>query len=109
MAVLDPEKDAAVIAELKSKHGAIHQLTLGADSVVVRLPSRFEYRKWQAEMLDEKKRVDAAEGLLFPCIVWPDQAARDSMFMARPGLLTTFTSDLLELAGVAKETEKKAL
>ena len=103
------EPTEAEVAELKSKHGRVHLLTLEDASLVVRIPTAFEFRKWQADSADEKKRIDGSADLLTRCTVWPAPEKAKEMLDARPGLRLSFFGELIELAGVSRSVEKKEL
>ncbi len=98
-----------VLEKLKSEHGSLTELSVDNDAVVVRLPSRGEWKKFRATIADDRKRGDAAEQLLRSCIVFPDETAIEKMLDVRPGLAETFAGELVELAGAKKGVEKKAL
>lgn len=102
--------DAKKLDDIRAKHpGKLTSLSASGAEVIVRAPSRLEFRKWKGDCQDERKQLDAAELLLLPCIVYPDANELDAMFEAQPGLLDTFALQLLELAGFSQTVEKKAL
>lgn len=104
--MLDDKK----LSELAAKSpGKLTSLKASGAEVVVRVPSRLEFRKWKADCQDDRKRLDAAELLLLPCVVYPDVAELEQLFEDKPGLVDTFSLQLLELAGFSQAVEKKAL
>ena len=97
------------IQALKSKHGSTLTLLSAANNhVVVRPPSRGEWKRYRTQMHDDAQRPDAAEHLLRACIVHPDSAQVEALLNRLPGLAESFGAAVLELAGRV-ETEKKAL
>jgi hypothetical protein len=112
-----PKEESAIpperIRELKDKfpHSDLSLITAPTGEVVVlRNPSREEWRRFKVKAADERKRSDAMEQLLSICVVEPSAVALDSMLEKRPALLETFCDELFEMAGLAKrDVEKKAL
>lgn len=98
-----------VIEKLKAEHGELTQLTHGPDEVIVRTPNRAQWKRFRAQIGNEKRRDDALELLLRDCVVHPEKADFDAMLDRRPGLAETFGAQVVELAGAVKEPEKKAL
>ncbi len=69
--------------------------------VVLRTPFRAEFKRFQAEILDEKKRADAGERLVRACVLAPDLPTFDSALDARPGLATTLLGPLVDKSGAS--------
>jgi hypothetical protein len=99
---------AEQIAALKDKHGPdLHLLRSpdGSIEVVAKRPGRGEYRRFRRMTLDERKKEDASETFVRDCIVFPDAAELAKIFEVQPGLVDTWASKLIDLAGTAKECE----
>lgn len=80
------------------------------ESVLVRMPTTGDWRRFRSQLHEERKRVDAPETLLRSCIVHPDKAGFDAMVEEMPGLLDNFAAQLVELAsGDGRSGEKKVL
>lgn len=103
--------DDKEIAALKEKHGVeeLHRFTAGGFTVHVKAPGRGEWNKFKSSINDEKKKVAAGEVLFRTCCVHPGAEEVDAMLSKRPGLAERFASELVELAGMTEEIEKKVL
>ena len=99
--------DEKKLDELRTKHGKLHIRAVDDTDFVLRAPSRLEYRKWKADIQDERKKLDASELLLLPCIVYPEPQDFQAMLDERPALADTLGLQLLEIAGMTKAVEKK--
>lgn len=100
--------DPAKLQELKSNSPtevAVYSVS-GVD-IVLRAPSRMEYRAWKANVRDERKRLDAPELLLNTCVLSPPIAELQTLFDRKPALIDTLSSKALELAGLQEDVEKK--
>lgn len=112
-AELEAERQAqeeALIEQLKEKHKVSQVHTFISESghaVHVRMPDQARWRRFRAQVNDDRKRVDAAETLFRSCLLWPAPAALEAMLDEQPGLLDTFASQLVKLAGLDREVEKK--
>lgn len=87
----------------------LHELSYEDASIVVRAPSRMEFRKWKAEAAEDAKKLDAPESLLLACTVHPRGEDLEALFDAQPGLVDTFALQVLNIAGFSMKAEKKAL
>jgi hypothetical protein len=101
--------DEATVEKLKAEHGELHLLRASGAEVVVKPPSRAQWKRFRAYVADERRRPDAVESLLRDCVVYPDAAALDGILEKRPGLAETFGNQVVELAGASGEAEKKVL
>ncbi len=101
--------DQKVIEELKAQHGEIHQLSYAGVDVIVRAPSRAAWKRYRALMSDAARRADSFEVLLRDCLLHPSLQELDGILDRRPGLAETFGAELVEIAGLGKEAEKKVL
>lgn len=98
------------IAKLKAEHGDdLHLLEGAGHEIVVRVPSRAEWKRFRAQQADAAKNVDARETLLRGCIVHPAAADVAAIFEKRPGLVDTFGVELQTIAGVTAEATSRKL
>jgi hypothetical protein len=104
--MLTPE----IIERLKAAHPntELHELAFADGSVVVRLPSRSEYRMFQSIVTD-RSLPEGLEYLLNTCVVHPDAAAVAALFERRPGLVNVLGNKLAGLAGSGAQVEAKKL
>lgn len=101
-----------LVEELKKTHGIreVHRFVAeSGETVYLKMPPQPLWRRFRSQITDDKRRTEAPELLLRSCLLHPTQDAFDVMLEERPGLLDTFASQLVELAGLAKEVEKKVL
>lgn len=77
--------------------------------VVVRRPTRIEWKRFQQQCQDESKQFSAGEFLLSSCVVHPSKEAFQAMIEDAPGLYNTFLKGLTAHAGATDKFEKKAL
>lgn len=98
--------DHELAAALKDKHGNdLHVLAHDGVEIVCKRPGKAEYRRFRHMTLDERRKEDAAETFVRDCTVYPEAKELGVAFEVRPGLIDTFASKLVELAGTAKECE----
>lgn len=105
------ELDRELAAELKRQHGIskVHVFESGTNKVFVRSPQTGVWRRFRSQMQEAKRRDEASEQLFRACLLHPSQEVFNAMLEDEPGLLDTFASELCEVAGLAKEVEKKVL
>lgn len=101
--------DKETIERLKAEYGEVYLVEVGEAGVIVRPPTRAEYRRFRALAIDEKKRADAVERLVRDCVLWPDADGLDELLERRPALTEVIGGELLKLAGFAEEVEIKKL
>ena len=105
-------EDQKTVDELREKFPNakhIHKLTAPTgEAVWVRRPDMGTYRRFRTHIQDERRKLDAPENLLKACLLQPTPKEFDLMLEDRPGLLDTFANELMVVAGLAKEVEKKA-
>lgn len=102
---LNPE----TIANLKEKHSDIYLLEAGEHEVVVRPPTRGEYRRFRAMATDDRKKPEAVETLLRDCVLYPESAEIERLLEKKPALADIFGGKVLELAGATEEARGKQL
>jgi len=95
------------IQELKAKHpdADLHLLSHDGIEMVFRRPTKDAYRAFKKKTLKEETKLDAAEVLVYACLVSPDASAAGPIFARQFGLMDTFCSKLIDLAGAAKDCE----
>lgn len=92
--------------DLRAAHGVdITRLDASGVTVVVRAPTRAEYKRFRAESLDDKRRADAVENLCRSCVVWPDAAEFSRILDRKPALADIFGAKVLDAAGATAEAE----
>jgi hypothetical protein len=101
--------DDATLAELQAKYDELYEITAGGEALYVKMPSQEAYRAFKAQVMDEKKRVYAADNVLRSCVVHPDVKTLNELLSRRPFLTEAFASQLLELAGMNQQVEAKKL
>lgn len=100
---------AEAIEAAKREHGEVFALTAADESVLAKIPSRAEYKRFRAKFDDAKSKPDALEGLARDCLVYPDADARERMFARKPALPDVFGAKVLELSGMSGEAESVKL
>jgi hypothetical protein len=95
--------DPKIIDDLKAKHSDLHLLEHDGVEMVFKRPSKEVYRRFKKLVLDEDRRAEAAERLIFDCLAWPDAPTAQVALEKQPGLVDTFASSLADLAGAAKK------
>lgn len=114
-AAADPEptsdaKELAFVESLKAKHGVskVYALDDGDGHVVyVRMPSVGVWRRFRSQIQDARKRDEAGQVLFYSCLLHPDAEAFRALVELQPGIVDSFASEVCELAGLAKDVEKK--
>lgn len=100
--------DDQTLDALKAEHGdELHVLDAAGQTVVAKVPSRAEYQRFMATSSDKKKAEQALYNLAAGCIVHPPRAEWAAIADKRPGLPSTFASELLKLAGLVDEVDAK--
>lgn len=96
-----------LIEQLKTKNAgcALNRLEHRGVEVVVKVPDEMTWRKFTKAIRDEKRRDEASERLVFDCLVWPEAVAFLATSKALPAIVSTFASDLCEMAGLAAHSE----
>ncbi len=79
------------------------------DGIIVRMPSRQEWARFQAQLDDAKRVARALEQLVRDCLVHPEKAALEAMFDQRPGLAGSWGKAIGVQAGVDGELKAKKL
>lgn len=102
--------DKGKIAELKAANLGIdlHLLTsTQADGetieVVVRAPSRGQYKKFLADKLDQQAKIYANDNLLKGILLHPPLPEFEALLERKPGMCEEFSEVVMELTGVTGE------
>ena len=101
--------DPKIIEEAKAKGDEITQFSQDGIEVLVKPPTRPQWKRFRALIADEKRRPDALEQLLRDCLVYPGLTDLDAILEKKPGLAESFGGSLVELAGLSDRVEKKVL
>lgn len=91
--------DPALVEQLRAKHGELFELTEGGETVLVKRPSRADYRKFRHDRMDDKRREFAAEELFEACLVHPELDEFDAVLDRKPALADLFGHVISEIAG----------
>jgi hypothetical protein len=100
------------VSTLKREHGAELKLVnfdrVDGDCFVVRPPTPDEYQRFIDRAAEgTRQRVDAMNEMARACVVFPEEAARESFFSRKPAATTTLAGHVLELAGISEEQSEK--
>lgn len=90
--------DKALLEQLRAQHGDVFELTEGGETVVVKRPSRGDYRRFRQDRQDDKRRAMALETLFEACLVHPELDALEPVLDRKPALADVFGGRLLEIA-----------
>ncbi len=107
-----PTLTSEEVAKLKTANPGLelHQLGDGAESIVVRLPSRAEWKRMKAMRLEGgAKAVEAYDWLVSTCLVWPTEEQAEELFNSRPAIVDSFANEIAELAGATEKVSAKKL
>ena len=97
------------IAEFETTHNRIAHV-IGKDKaweVVVRKPTRSEFKRFKAMVHNPSQAPDAMEHLIRTCVVYPSRDALDALLEDFPALPAAFDSQLAELVGAAADETVK--
>lgn len=72
----------------------------GAWEVVLRKPTRPEYKRFRAMATSESQKADAQEVLARSCVVFPAPAAFDALLEEYPAAADACASAMMELVGL---------
>lgn len=101
------------VEELKQKHGEIFELTVGegerARSIVVRKPSRGEWKRFKVQARDDLKQDVAGITLVKTVLLNPTVPELDAWIEELPGLEDSFAAEVIRLIGATERAEKKVL
>lgn len=73
-------------ADLRAKHTRTCEIAVGDIEIVLRAPTRSEYRACRAQSHDRAKQADAQEDLVRRIVVYPDRKDFDAILDMYPGI-----------------------
>lgn len=103
------EVPAEILDQLQAKHQDVAILSANDEVIVVRPPTRPEYKRFRARSVDVNMRADAVEELTKSVLLYPDRTGFDVILDKKPALADVFGAKVLELAGLTQEAEVKKL
>lgn len=76
-----------------------------------RVPKPAEWQRYREDVMSPEARVklNAYRTLVLACCIYPPRPEFQSMVAARPGLVETFSGELVEHAGVASAKKVRTL
>lgn len=106
--------DQTKIDELKAANPGVklHLLTpegINGAEIVVKAPTRAQWKRFKTETQDVAKRATAIETLCLDCVVHPSRTEFEALLEKYPALAQTFAGEIGELAGAVEKVEKKEL
>lgn len=96
------------IDELRAEHGEI--VVIGAngfDIVLAKTEIRAKYKRFKTMVMDEKKRVNAAEQLARDLLVYPSLAAFEEILDGFPAMAEILGAEATKFCGMTEEIEVK--
>jgi len=79
----------------------------GAWEVVLRKPTRAEYKRFRAMAANEMQRADAQETLARSCVVFPPPAAFDALLDDYPAAADACADAMMDLVGLHTDESVK--
>lgn len=102
--------DQATITKFKLDHPNGKGFRIGDDTVVLlRVPSRPQWRAFTAERYDASKRVPAIEALVRHATVFPPGPDLDTLLEAHPGFVDVILARVVTMAGSEEEAIEEKL
>ena len=101
--------EMADLDALKAKHGEIFALATDDAEIIIRKPTRTEYRKFLRESAETDLRAGAIEDLVRAVVLVPDAQGFGAMLNELPGLCEEFAPHILKLAGLTGKAIVKKL
>lgn len=103
------------LAELETKHKRIARVRGKANAdgshpweIVIRKPTRAEYKRFRSHVSNENTKADATELLVRAVVVFPTPDAFDALLEEWPAIPEAASEALLRLMGLAVEADLKA-
>lgn len=99
-----------LVAELKEKHGDdMREVEDGERTFILIKPERARPHLEKMTMLagNDKKKLEAFEGLVKSCCVYPDKETFKRVLFDEPGMALSLGEHACELLGVRQLTVKK--
>lgn len=103
--------DEDTLERLRDDHAGedLYLLSSRDAAIVVRKPTRPEYKRFRAQSADPAKRDIAMESLVKSVLVHPSAKEFDALLDRLPALCEEFAGEVLEFAGMAGEAESRKL
>lgn len=103
---LTPEK----LSELEAAHKRIATVRGRGNTwtVVLRKPSRAEYKQFRSRLNDDRMKADAQEALVRSLCVYPSREAFDVLLEEWPAIPEAASEAVLHLMGMVTEADLKA-
>lgn len=92
-------------AELESAHGEIVAVHTVLGECAFKRPSRADYKRYMSLLFNEKTRDQAQEVIVRACVIHPSKDEFNKMLDTAPGIATSCSGPVLELAGQVAEPE----
>lgn len=107
---MDDVKLKTITETIRQKYdGEMSLLEASGVEVIVAPPDRATFSRFRDQLLDDKKRGRAFEGLVKACLLYPSPAELDAQLERKPALVMTFAEKLSEMAGSGAVVEEKKL
>lgn len=81
----------------------------GEVEIVIKRPSRGEYKRFRSMLFDDGLKQDALETLARNCVAYPEPEGFSALLEERPGIAETIGGKLVDLAGLEKTVAAKKL
>ena len=94
------------IEALKREKGLDRVAVVRLDSVaevVLRPPTRAEWRRFKEQGQDAQRRIGAAEQLVKDCVVHPEAAEFEKLLDRYPGIVDRVENVVADLAGIVED------
>ncbi len=104
-----PSED--LLKELRDKHGSdTREVEDGENVFVLVKPTnpRAHLERMTVMASNDKKKLEACEGLVKACCVYPDKDTLKKVFEDEPGLALSLAEPAMELLGIRQLAVKKA-
>jgi hypothetical protein len=92
------------LSELETKHGKVEKVEAGGGDIVLRKPTKAEFKAaWAKGVFDLKMNVsyDALDRLVRDLCVFPDRETLDKMIDDAPGVILLCLNPVVSLSGMA--------
>jgi hypothetical protein len=97
------------LQELKTKYGDVVVVDTKCGDCAFRCPDGTEYERYQSLLYKQETRAKAGLALVLQTLIYPDREKFNGYLKKFPGITTTCTSPVLELAGVDGDAEVKKI
>lgn len=107
--------DEKAVEDLKAKHGSAIRIYIPETKfdeeieIFVKKPSRAEYKRFRAMLVNVEEKADALETLALACVIHPEPADFKKMLNDRPALADKVGGQLSDFCGGGGEAEAKKM